>query len=177
MTQQQIPDAERIPSQVVEDAVKGLQGKARWEMAAKVGEDWGYGAGWDEGMRKKSHGVLDDIISSHAIQPQWMNCDAHCWCAYSPEDFPHWAPIIEAMKVTPHDHGDRDTCTSCMLADGRATVSVGPIEITMMVCPGCGGSGKMDNGSQCKRCYGATVVKAAPPVPAPNTDPGGAFPG
>lgn len=92
MTQQQIPDAERIPSQVVEDAVKGLQGKARWEMAAKVGEDWGYGAGWDAAMARTEITIADAVY-------------------------------------------------------------------TMVTCPGCGGSGKMDNGNQCKRCYGATVVK------------------
>ena len=93
-----IPDSERIPSQVVEDAIKGLTGKARWETAARVGEDWGYGAGWDAGME--------------------------------------WA------------------------ARGNAAALAEMESDIMVKCPGCSGSGRMENGSQCKRCYGATVVKA-----------------
>ena len=112
MTQQQIPDAERIPSQVVEDAIKGLAGKARWETAARVGEDWGYGAGWDAAIAW----VLERDRAS-------------AFLSHVPID-----GIIEA-------------------------VSSGP-EVVMVACPDCGGTGKLWNGSQCKRCYGATVVKA-----------------
>jgi len=53
----------------------------------------------------------------------FLNCPEHCWCAYQPEDYPQWGTIIELMKTAEHKHGNSDTCTGCMLQDGRAQIT------------------------------------------------------
>ena len=123
---QQIPDSERIPSQVVEDAIKGLTGKARWEAAARVGEDWGYGAGFDAG-REWSH-VGAEVVAADVglgVQPTLVYTGS---------------PLLEYATL--------------MARLDELTAGI------MVACPDCGGTGKLWNGSQCKRCYGATVVRA-----------------
>lgn len=62
-------------------------------------------------------------IHLERLPNSWLNCRKHCWCAYETEDYPHWASLIEAMKVTLHDHGDGETCTGCMIDAGIMIVT------------------------------------------------------
>lgn len=65
------------------------------------------------------------------------------------------------------DTGESRRVEIARLMEVWAAAWVGPadyqgfmLEPLMVSCPGCVGTGKMWNGSQCKVCYGATTVKA-----------------
>lgn len=154
----QIPDEDRMTAEAVDAATVGFKGRERWHEAARVAEGRGYNLGWvARGAMGFAH--FDGTDEADGLVGEWMNCAEHCWCAYEPDDYPAWATIIQAMKGTEHEHGGQEACTGCMLGDGRITVD---LTERMVKCPGCNGTGKMHGwGDQCKRCYGATVVKAS----------------
>ena len=118
MTEMQPED--RIPLEALEAAIKGLQGKARYETAARVAED-------------------------------------RVWARFSAE-IADLVRTIEELSTAKRNWEDRELEYLAELTDLR-TRAVGDPELSMVACLACGATGKMWNGSQCKTCYGATVVK------------------
>ncbi len=54
----------------------------------------------------------------------WKSCEVHCWCALNEADYPEHSAMhqfTKVMKETSHDHGDKTTCTGCMVDDRRIT--------------------------------------------------------
>jgi len=157
-----IPEDQQMSNEEMRLAGVGLSGPARWLKVGRMAEQRGYRLGWEarmESLRATIAEAQNRATPEVVIGPGLRLCEEHCWCAYTPEDYPDWAAIITGMQTTAHEHGDAAICTGCMLASGQAVIALTE-PVGDVTCPTCRGTGKMwGYGDQCKRCYGATTVR------------------
>jgi len=126
-----IPDKDRMTGEEIDQASTGLTGRARWHQAAKVAEDRAFGLGWEARANAEAKEAEEAAAAAADGEDQDDDLDV---------ESPAYRRGFEAGFVAGAE----------------------PDDDPMVRCPGCNGSGKMwGYGTQCKRCFGATVVRAS----------------
>lgn len=175
-------DADRMTPEDLDKELGSFTGKERAYKAKNLGEDWGYTVGKEAGAKETQSGAIETLKAEHAdaikavqeaaVKDVELALAANEAALIVVRAEGHLAGFDEGVASV----GGPDSDTSEYdrgVADGLAKAEAAEeAEEEMVQCPGCNGTGNMIGwtGSQCKKCYGATKVKASSLVEEVETD-------
>ena len=176
-------DADRMTKEDLDKELGSATGKERAYRAKEIGEDWGFTVGEEAGVKKtvasqaesieavKEAAAKDVALARSegvAAVEKVIGSAGESITAARKEGFDAGVASVDVPDATEDqpkpDSGDTDTSEYDRgVADGLAqAVPAEAGEEEMVPCPECNATGKMIGwGDQCKKCYGATKVKAS----------------